>query len=179
MINQMEIAAKKSSIFLIGFMGAGKSTIGKKLAHRLGLQFFDLDKLIEAKAGCSISDIFKFLGEDAFRQLEQSCLQEIVAHDHILLAAGGGTPCFFNNIEIMKAKGLVIYIELPELVLYERLVKAKKVRPSVRGMNEVELKAFIEKQLLTRKSFYEQADLTMNGLSVNLTEIIEQIQLLN
>ena len=65
----MELATKKSSIFLIGFMGAGKSTIGKKLAHRLGLTFFDLDKLIEAKAGCSISDIFKFLGETVFREM--------------------------------------------------------------------------------------------------------------
>jgi len=171
----MELAAKKSSIFLIGFMGAGKSTIGKKLAHRLGLTFFDLDKLIEAKAGCSISDIFKFLGETAFREMEQACLQTFQTKDHFLLACGGGTPCFFDNLGFMKNKGLVVYVNLQESVLFERLSKAKKIRPSIVGMDEKQLKEFISTQLKARMPFYEQADLSMSGLSINVNEIVEQI----
>jgi shikimate kinase len=172
----MELAAKKSSIFLIGFMGAGKSTIGKKLAHRLGLTFFDLDKLIEAKAGCSISDIFKFLGETAFREMEQACLQSFQTKDHFLLACGGGTPCFFDNLHLMKDNGLVVYVDLQESVLFERLSKAKKIRPSIVGLAENQLKDFISKQLKSRMSFYEQADLTMSGLSINVNEIVEKIE---
>ena len=172
----MEKATKKSSIFLIGFMGAGKSTIGKKLAHRLGLTFFDLDKLIEAKAGCSISDIFKFLGETAFREMEQACLQSFQTKDHFLLACGGGTPCFFDNLHLMKDNGLVVYVDLQESVLFERLSKAKKIRPSIVGLAENQLKDFISKQLKTRMTFYEQADLTMSGLSINVNEIVEKIE---
>ena len=172
----MELTAKKSSIFLIGFMGAGKSTIGKKLAHRLGLTFFDLDKLIEAKAGCSISDIFKFLGETAFREMEQACLQTFQTKDHFLLACGGGTPCFYDNLSVMKNQGLVVYVDLQESVLFERLSKAKKIRPSIVGMDEKQLKEFISNQLKVRMSFYEQADLTISGLSINVSVIVEQIE---
>ena len=172
----MELTAKKSSIFLIGFMGAGKSTIGKKLAHRLGLTFFDLDKLIEAKAGCSISDIFKFLGETAFREMEQACLQTFQTKDHFLLACGGGTPCFYDNLSVMKNQGLVVYVDLQDSVLYERLSKAKKIRPSIVGMDEKQLKEFISNQLKVRMSFYEQADLTISGLSINVSVIVEQIE---
>ena len=172
----MEKTAKKSSIFLIGFMGAGKSTIGKKLAHRLGLTFFDLDKLIEAKAGCSISDIFKFLGETTFREMEQACLQSFQTKDHFLLACGGGTPCFYDNLSFMKNQGLVVYVDLQESALFERLSKAKKIRPSIVGMDEKQLKGFISNQLQTRMPFYEQADLTMSGLSINVNVIVEQIE---
>lgn len=172
----MEKTAKKSSIFLIGFMGAGKSTIGKKLAHRLGLAFFDLDKLIEAKAGCSISDIFKFLGETTFREMEQACLQSFQTKDHFLLACGGGTPCFYDNLSFMKNQGLVVYVDLQESALFERLSKAKKIRPSIVGMDEKQLKEFISNQLQTRMPFYEQADLTMSGLSINVNVIVEQIE---
>lgn len=171
----MELTAKKSSIFLIGFMGAGKSTIGKKLAHRLGLTFFDLDKLIEAKAGCSISDIFKFLGETAFREMEQACLQSFQTENNFLLACGGGTPCFFDNLRFMKDNGLVVYVNLQESILFERLSKAKKIRPSIVGMDEKQLKEFISNQLKARMPFYEQADLSMSGLSINLSVIVEQI----
>jgi shikimate kinase len=169
--------AKKSSIFLIGFMGAGKSTIGKKLAHRLGLTFFDLDKLIEAKAGCSISDIFKFLGESAFREMEQACLQSFQTENNFLLACGGGTPCFFDNLSFMKDNGLVIYVDLQESILFERLSKAKKIRPSIIGLDENQLKEFISNQLQARMPFYEQADLSMSGLSININGIVEQIEL--
>ena len=172
----MELTEKKSSIFLIGFMGAGKSTIGKKLAHRLGLTFFDLDKLIEAKAGCSISDIFKFLGETAFREMEQACLQTFQTKDHFLLACGGGTPCFYDNLSVMKNQGLVVYVDLQDSVLYERLSKAKKIRPSIVGMDEKQLKEFISNQLKARIPFYEQADLTISGLSINVSVIVEKIE---
>lgn len=175
----MEKTAKKSSIFLIGFMGAGKSTIGKKLAHRLGLTYFDLDKLIEAKAGCSISDIFKFLGETTFREMEQACLQSFQTRDHFLLSCGGGTPCFYDSISFMKNQGLVVYVTLQESVLFERLSKAKKIRPSIVGMDEKQLKEFISHQLKTRMPFYEQADLTMSGLSFNVSAIVEKIEKFN
>ena len=108
--------------------------------------------------------------------MEQACLQTFQTKDHFLLACGGGTPCFYDNLSVMKNKGLVVYVDLQESVLFERLSKAKKIRPSIVGMDEKQLKEFISNQLKARMSFYEQADLTMSGLSINVNGIVEQIE---
>lgn len=160
-------------IFLLGFMGSGKSTFGRKLAAALELDFFDLDKLVEERAKCSVNDIFKYLGEDTFRQMESDCLKSFEDKEHFVLATGGGTPCFFDNMEFIRSKGKSIYMELDEKVLFSRLSKAKSIRPSIRGLNEQELRDFIHTTLEKREAIYRMADLTINGMSLRTEPVIE------
>ena len=103
---------KSRKIFLIGFMGSGKSTFGKKLSKEISLPFIDLDKEIEKKAKCSISEIFKYLGEESFRNMESELLKSFEHLEGFVMATGGGTPCFFNNIEYINSTGTSIYIQL-------------------------------------------------------------------
>lgn len=162
-------------IYLIGFMGSGKSTFGKKLAKELALPFIDLDKEVEQKAKCSISDIFKYLGEDTFRKMEYDALHELSNREEFVMATGGGTPCYFNNIEYINKKGISIYIELDLLSIFNRLSNAKNIRPTIKDKNEEELMQFIKDKLREREPIYKQAAMTINGLSVNLKEVASKL----
>ncbi len=144
-------------IFLIGYMGAGKTTIGQQLANALQLNFVDLDRYIENSHGTSITDIFLDNGEDYFRMLEQRYLEKLTHFSHTIIACGGGTPCFHNNIHLMKQTGLVIYIKQPLSLLFNRLVQQQMQRPLLMGMDEQQLKQFIESNLERRESYYLQA----------------------
>ena len=108
-------------IFLLGFMGSGKSYVGKQLAERIGLDFIDLDHWIEEQEGESIAHIFKTKGEIAFREKERDALHEMAAKENLLIACGGGTPCFFDNMEWMKKRGVVVFLQVDEGVLFSRL----------------------------------------------------------
>ncbi len=162
-------------IYLIGFMGSGKSTFGKKLAKELALPFIDLDKEIEVKAKCSITDIFKYLGEDTFRKMESDTLHELSDREEFVMATGGGTPCYFNNIEFINKKGKSIYIELDIQSIYNRLSQAKNIRPTIKDKKEEELMQFIKDKLKEREPIYKQAAVTINGLSVNLREVVSKL----
>lgn len=162
-------------IYLIGFMGSGKSTFGKKLAKELDLPFIDLDKEVEIKAKCSITDIFKYLGEDTFRKMESDTLHELSDRDEFVMATGGGTPCYFNNIDFINKKGKSIYIELDVQSIYNRLSQAKNIRPTIKDKKEEELMQFIKDKLKEREPIYKQAAVTINGLSVNLKEVVSKI----
>ncbi|MFN5705779.1 MAG: shikimate kinase [bacterium] len=162
-------------IYLIGFMGSGKSTFGKKLAKELALPFIDLDKEIEVKAKCSITDIFKYLGEDTFRKMESDTLHELSDREEFVMATGGGTPCYFNNIEQINNNGTSIYIELDIQSIYNRLSQAKNIRPTIKDKKEEELLQFIKEKIEERKPIYEKADLIINGLSVNLKEVVSKL----
>ena len=162
-------------IYLIGFMGSGKSTFGKKLAKELALPFIDLDKEIEVKANCSITDIFKYLGEDTFRKMESDTLHELSDREEFVMATGGGTPCYFNNIEHINNNGTSIYIELDIQSIYNRLSQAKNIRPTIKDKKEEELLQFIKEKIEERKPIYEKADLIINGLSVNLKEVVSKL----
>lgn len=150
-------------VFLIGFMGSGKTTIGKKLANYLKYDFIDLDKLIESKAGMSIVDYFELHGEQAFRELEQDVLQKTEFPENVIIATGGGAPCFSNNISWMNENGLVAYLSLPAKALASRLEHSKTDRPLIRHLKGEELIDFISKKLAEREVFYNQSKFVVSA----------------
>ncbi|MBQ7361333.1 MAG: shikimate kinase [Bacteroidaceae bacterium] len=147
-------------LILIGFMGSGKTTLGRALAKELGLTFIDLDNYIELRRCKSINRIFEESGEDGFRTIERNLLHEVCEFENVVISAGGGTPCFFDNIDYMNAQGTTIYLQVSNERLLERLRIAKSRRPLLKDKNDEEIKAFIEEQLARREKYYLQADYT-------------------
>jgi shikimate kinase len=154
-------------IFLIGFMGCGKTTLGRKLALRLGYEFMDLDHILEAQAGMSIAEYFSSFGEAAFRKLESDVLKLTQYPEHAVISTGGGLPCFFDNMEWMNAHGRSLYIQLSPKTLADRLANEKTKRPLLQDKHGDALIAFIEDKLTEREAFYKQATIVANGLGIN------------
>lgn len=153
-------------IFLVGYMGCGKTTMGKKLASRLGYAFIDLDHVLEAQAGKTITQYFAEHGEADFRQLESSVLKDTVYPEKVVVSTGGGLPCFFDNMDWMKAHGQVVYIKLNAKTLAGRLENNKDDRPILRHKHGDELVAFIDEKLAEREPFYSRANIIADGLSL-------------
>ena len=126
-------------IFLVGYMGCGKTTFGRRLATELGWQFVDLDELIEERYRISIHDFFVKYGEESFRRIENMMLREMLTKHRIIVSTGGGTPCFYNNMELMNSYGVTIFLNTPVPVLIERLMNGKRKRPLVMGLGIDEL----------------------------------------
>ncbi len=168
------ISAKK--IFLIGFMGCGKSKLGKAVANKLELPFLDLDDLIEAKNQMSIPELFAAFGEDGFREREKQTLQEGAIASNALIATGGGAPCFFDNMEWMNKNGVTVFIDTPVKVLADRLINARVERPLVKGKSYEELIGFIEAKLEERRPFYSQAQVILKGVDLNADDLIEGLE---
>jgi len=150
-------------IFLIGFMGSGKTHWGKIWAGRNGRQFLDLDSRIEAAEHMSVTNIFKKRGEEAFRQMEEKQLRALADARDFVLACGGGTPCFAGNMEWMKQQGTVIYLKATPAWIVEHVLNEMDQRPVISDLNPSELAYFVEKKLLEREQFYAQADYTLNA----------------
>ena len=146
-------------IFLLGFMGAGKTTAGKSLAKKLNCTFCDLDHYIESRYQKTVSQIFEELGEAKFREIEKKMLEEVSDFENIIIATGGGTPCFFENIETMKSKGLTIYLHTSPEVLSKRLIMAKEKRPLIANKSEDELITYIKNTLTDRDVHYNKSHL--------------------
>lgn len=149
------------NIVLLGYMGCGKSTIGRRLAERLKLRFFDLDELIEAQEGQQISELFASKGELYFRKTEAEVLRSFIAeNDNFVLALGGGTPCYANNMDFLLEQHLkTVYLKAQLKTLVERLRDQKEQRPLISSLNESELTEFIAKHLFERRYYYEKAAL--------------------
>ncbi|MBS1656284.1 MAG: shikimate kinase [Bacteroidetes bacterium] len=163
-------------IFLIGFMGSGKSYWGRQLSQKLNLPFFDLDEQVVNSAGKSINEIFEQDGEEFFRLLEKDTLHIITeSHDSFIMACGGGSPCYFNNIEYMNQSGTTVWINSSFATLIERLEKEKEHRPLLRKMTREQMKAFIIRKFSDRKIYYEQADVTVDDDQVSLDQFVEKI----
>ena len=145
------------NIYLVGFMGAGKSHVGKKLATKLYCPFVDLDTMIERAAQMSINDIFATRGEAFFRLLERRVLHDTAFGPRRIVATGGGAPCFFNNMEWINAHGLAIYLDAQPMVLQERLWRGRAKRPLLHGMDKTMLLRFIQEKIEARDLFYRQA----------------------
>jgi shikimate kinase len=154
-------------IFITGFMGSGKSTIGKRLSKQLKLDLIDLDKFIQESEETTIEDIFKTKGENYFREIETKYLNKIatIKKPHVI-ALGGGTVCFNENLTLIKTNGILIYLELSPKTLFQRLENAKAQRPLIKNLSGNDLMTFIEEKLEERKSFYQQAHISVNGLKV-------------
>lgn len=146
-----------SRFFLVGFMGSGKSTLGRDLALRLSFEFLDLDEWIEQQSGKSITDLFSIHGEAGFRTLESTTLRELKVRNRLIVSCGGGTPCHDNNMEWMNENGTTIFLNTPVEVLFQRLEKQKSHRPLIAKMNSKRLKSFIETRLAERMPYYAQA----------------------
>jgi shikimate kinase len=161
-------------IFLIGFMGSGKTTLGRKLAARMNYEFIDLDHKLEQQVELSIAEYFSFFGEDSFRKLEREVLRKTVYPENAIISTGGGLPCFFDNMDWMKANGKVVYLNLSPKTLADRLEAGKEERPLLQDKHGEALVAFIEQKLGEREKFYSQANIIADGLSLT-AERLEQI----
>ena len=144
-------------IYLIGYMGVGKTTVGKKLARLLNISFIDLDKFIESKYHKTVPELFAERGENEFRSIEQKSLLEVSEIENVVISTGGGAPCFFDNMHLMNETGITVYIEATPEELAARLSASKNVRPIVSGKAKEELIPFITNHLSEREKFYKQA----------------------
>lgn len=153
-------------------MGAGKTTVGKALAKELDLPFYDLDWYIETRMHKKVKEIFDEQGEEGFRRIERNMLHEVAEFENVVLSCGGGTPCFFDNMEYMNGQGTVIYLKCSPEVLFRHLKMGKGVRPLLLGKNDEELMAFIREQLERREKYYMKAD---NIVDVTLMESPDKI----
>ncbi|MEQ1678471.1 MAG: shikimate kinase [Chitinophagaceae bacterium] len=163
-------------IFLIGFMGSGKTHWGRLLSEKLGMRFFDLDEQVTEHAGMSIPEIFEADGEEQFRLLEKEVLHILTeSHDNFVMACGGGSPCYFNNIEYMNRSGTTVWINAPLDILFERIVKEKEKRPLIRELSDEQLQGFIAKKFSDRRIYYEQARLSVDEAPVQLEQLIDKI----
>lgn len=159
-------------IFLIGFMGSGKTTLGKKLAQKLGFSFADLDERISAYTGKTISELFASLGEAGFRKLEQEILHTTQKEDKLVVSTGGGAPCFFDNMDWMNREGKTVYLHVAPKALASRLEQSKTERPLIGHRKGEELVTFIEEKLAEREVFYQKANMMVNGLDMTADKMI-------
>jgi len=162
-------------IFLIGYMGSGKTTFGRRIAQAIGRPFIDLDQLIEAQEGATVSQIFADKGETAFREMERDYLRKASQNTDAVIATGGGAPCFFDNMEFMNTKGLTVFFDLSPEELLKNLRNAYTERPLLKGKTEEELLKFIVEMLEKRKSFYNQAKLKVNPAREPIEMIVSYI----
>lgn len=146
-------------IFLIGFMGSGKSYTGRRLAQKTRLPFIDLDEWIEKKEGKSIRAIFEQEGEVYFRLLEKESLREMEQYPHVVVSCGGGTPCFHGNMEWMNSQGVTIYLRAPESLLARRLAGQQAQRPLLKGQGQDSLELFIRSRLEERERYYMESSI--------------------
>ena len=163
-------------IILVGFPGSGKSSVGKKLAAKLGCDFVDLDDAFEEAYHVSIPDFFAKYNEPAFRSCERKVLLDKLQLENVVISSGGGTPCFSDNMQLMKDNGMVVYIKMAPASLFDRLSHAKRVRPLVQNKTPEELRAFIDTNLPLRETFYNQAHLTVKGESIDIEALCEKIK---
>lgn len=155
-------------------MGAGKTTVGKALAKELALQFYDLDWYIESRRRKTVPQIFAEAGEEGFRKIEHDMLHEVAEFEDVVISCGGGTPCFFDNIDYMNGQGPVVYLKAEPEVLCKHLKMGKTVRPLLKDKSPEELLTFINEQLERRAPFYEKA---RYQLDVSLMDNYEKIKI--
>jgi shikimate kinase len=157
-------------------MGCGKTHWAKELSRKLSLPFFDLDEKITEQAGQSIPNIFEEKGEEHFRLLEKEVLYLITeSHESFVMATGGGTPCFYNNIDYLKKNGTVVWLNCSVDCLYRRLLKEKSERPLISAVPDEQLKAFIVKKFSNRKIFYQQAHIIINDDDIDIEKLLSRI----
>jgi shikimate kinase len=164
-------------IYLVGFMGSGKTHWGKLLSRHLSMPFYDLDEEIALIEKLSVQQIFHEKGEEYFRVKEQEVLEALTEdHQSVIISTGGGTPCFFNNIDFMKKKGRVIWLNTSVPLLVQRLLRDKHSRPLIKNISDTELQSFIVKKLQGRKFYYEQADIMIPEDALTLDLLIKTIE---
>jgi shikimate kinase len=163
-------------IFLIGFMGCGKTTVGKRLSSKLGLKFLDLDQFVEEKYGKTVTEQFSELGEQGFRERERDAVVEVsTMMDDVLVSTGGGAPCFYNNMDVMRENGITIYLKMTPNALASRLKGARKNRPLLQGKTYEELVDYIALTLNNREPFYDRARIVVSALSIDVDGLVNRV----
>ncbi|MBQ7471098.1 MAG: shikimate kinase [Prevotella sp.] len=159
-------------IILIGYMGAGKTTVGKELAKALGVPFYDLDWYIETRRRKTVKQLFDEVGEEGFRKIEHNMLHEVAEFENVIVSCGGGTPCFYDNMDYLNQQAETIYLKASPEVLYGHLRMGKGVRPLLLNKTPEEVQEFIREQLAYREQFYTKAK---HIIDVNLMDNFEKI----
>jgi shikimate kinase len=150
--------------------------MGKKLAHRLKLEFIDLDEYIEQREQKTVPQLYTEVGDDKFRVIESKALNELVKKENVVISTGGGTPCFYNNMDLMEKYGTVIYIRLESEILISRLKEATKDRPIVLNKTEEELKEYVHELRSKREHFYTRAKYIVEGKDITVDKLINALQ---
>ncbi|MEP6595297.1 MAG: shikimate kinase [Ginsengibacter sp.] len=163
----------KLKIFLIGFMGSGKTHWGKIWAVKNQLSFYDLDEQIEKTMGESVANIFEKKGEENFREMERYVLRKFDIKNNFIMACGGGTPCFFENLQWMNEQGITIYLQTSPQEILEKVMNETKERPLLKKINSSELLFFVEQKLKEREPFYKQAKYILNTKALTITSLSE------
>ena len=161
-------------IILIGYMGSGKTTVGRQLAKRLGLMFYDLDWYITNRMRRTVAQIFEESGEEGFRKIEHAMLHEVAEFEDVVLSCGGGTPCFFDNMDYLNRMGETVYLKASPEVLYAHLKMGKSVRPLLLNKTPEEVEAFVKEQLAQREPYYSKAK---HALDVNVLDTYDKIKI--
>jgi shikimate kinase len=159
------------NIYLIGFMGSGKSTTGKRVAAILRWKFGDIDRLVEQKEGMKVPEIFSGRGEEYFRRAESDALREVSAMTRTVVACGGGTPCSAENLQVMKSTGVTVYLKLPVADLVSRLNRPGNDRPLLRNTGSAELSDRVSNLLGERSNWYDQADIIIDAAVTEVEEM--------
>jgi shikimate kinase len=154
-------------IYLIGYMASGKSNQGQILAEKLGYSFIDLDYLFEKRFRISVLDFFEKYDEDGFRKIEQSLLLETSGWENVVVATGGGTPCFFDNMRVIRESGISVYLHWEVSALVRRLRQVKRKRPLLKDIPSEELEGWVSAQLREREFYYNQADYIVEAEGLN------------
>ena len=165
-----------NKVFLVGYMGAGKTTAARRLAQRLGWEVADTDDLFEAKYKISVCDFFNKYDEPLYRKLESEVLKETEKLENVVISTGGGTACYFDNMDWMNQHGLTVFLRISQKAVVDRLVHAKRKRPLAEGKTEEELAAFVEQHYTERLPFYEQARITVKAEDLDLDSLVKQIE---
>lgn len=161
-------------IIIIGYMGAGKTTVGRALATELGIEFYDLDWYIESRMRKTVKQLFDEVGEEGFRKIEHNMLHEVAEFENVVISCGGGTPCFFDNMAYMNLQGDTVYLKASPEILYKHLKMGKSVRPLLLNKTPEEVQVFITEQLANREPYYSRAKYTVN---VNLMDNHDKIRM--
>ena len=159
-------------------MGAGKSHWGKIWAEKSDITFFDLDEIIQANEQMTIDEIFDKKGEDYFRQIESASLKSMSDYDDCIIACGGGTPCFFDNMSWMNENGLTVFIKAKAYTLLQNMTHEMKKRPLFKKINQAEILTFIEQKLKERDEFYTASKITLSIEELNdstITDLITKV----
>lgn len=167
-------------IYLIGYMGSGKTTLGRAFAKATGLSFVDLDWFIEERSHRTVSQLFAEEGEEGFRRLEKKMLHEVSEFEDVVIACGGGTPCFYDNMDFMEENGITVFLDASQNVLFRRLKIAAAGRPLLKEKTDEELREFIASGIEARMPWYGRARLKMDACRLeSRQQIAESIELLS
>jgi len=165
-------------IFLVGFMGSGKTTIGRRLSERIGFDFVDTDCIIEMQQGLTIFEVFAQYGEASFREMERNILPEIQKIEYAVVSTGGGMPCYKDNMSVMRSIGKVVYLKTSPQALTRRLLRSHTERPLIKGKTEKELHQYIIDKLAEREPFYSRAHIVMQTENFKMEELLQALNLM-